>query len=56
MIKFDKILDKREYTKKLRVIRNDIIKLLKDYEDKKVWVIFVKNKLIRLWVELRKSL
>jgi hypothetical protein len=33
MINFDNILDKIDYNKDLRILRNDIIKLLKEYED-----------------------
>jgi len=54
MIVFDKKIDKREYKKEVRVVRNDIIKLLKDYEDKKITKIFVKKELKRLVWEFGK--
>ncbi|MDD3793281.1 MAG: hypothetical protein PHI37_00515 [Candidatus Gracilibacteria bacterium] len=54
MIKFDNRLDKREYKKEVRVVRNEIIQLLKDYEDKKITKTFVKSELKRLSIEFKK--
>jgi len=54
MLAFDKKLDKREYKKEVRVVRNSIIQLLKDYEDKKITKIFVKSELKRLVSEFGK--
>lgn len=54
MLKFDNRLDKREYKKEVRVVRNEIMQVLKDYEDKKVNKIFVKKELVRLIVEFGK--
>jgi hypothetical protein len=54
MIKFDKKLDTREYKKEVRVIRNEIIQLLKNYEDKKINLKFVKSELVRLVNEFKK--
>jgi len=54
MLKFDKKIDKREYKKEVRIIRNNIIKLLKDYEDKKNNLKFVRSELVKLVVEFVK--
>jgi len=54
MIVFDKKIDKREYKKEVRIIRNNIIKLLKDYEDKKINLKFVRSELVKLVVEFVK--
>lgn len=51
MIKFDKIVDKKAYKDEVRIARNDIIKLLKDYEDKKVTKFMFKKKLKTLVIE-----
>ncbi len=54
MVFFDKIIDQKEYKKEVREIRNQIINLIKDYEDKKVIKYFVINELKRLASEFKK--
>jgi hypothetical protein len=54
MIAFDKKLDKKDYKKEVRIIRNSIIQLLKDYEDKKILKSFVISELKRLVSEFKK--
>ena len=51
MVKFDKIIDKKEYKESVRIARNDIIKLLKDYEDKKVSRLSIRFKLKNLIIK-----
>ncbi len=51
MFKFDNIIDKKEYKETVRVARNDIIKLLKDYEDKKVSRLSIRFKLKNLIIK-----
>jgi len=54
MIAFDKKIDKRDYKKEVRIVRNEIIQLLKDYEDKKINLKFVRSELVKLVVEFVK--
>jgi len=43
-----------ESKKEVRVIRNEIIQLLKEYEYKNITKIFAKSKLLRLIIEFKK--
>ncbi|MFA5917353.1 MAG: hypothetical protein WC850_03925 [Candidatus Gracilibacteria bacterium] len=51
MVKFDNIIDKKIYKESVRIARNDIIKLLKDYEDKKVSRLSIRFKLKNLIIK-----
>ncbi len=51
MVKFDKIIDKKLYKEEVRIARNDIIKLLKDYEDNRVSRLTIRSKLKNLIIK-----
>lgn len=54
MILFDQMIDRKEYKKEVREIRNQIISLIKDYEDNKISKYFVILELKRLITEFKK--
>lgn len=55
MIVFDSIIDKKTYKEETRIIRNKIIQLLKDYEDKKVTKIFTVTELKKLIISFKSA-
>ncbi len=54
MILFDRMIDRREYKREVREIRNQIITSIKNYEDNKISKYFVILELKRLISEFKK--
>ena len=54
MTKFDAMIDRKGYDKEVRIVRNEIIKVIKDYEDRVIWKSFAVSELKRLAMEFKK--